>query len=105
MTLAKSKVKGKKVVETCCGPAIGDYKPSLYVDLEGKDVSQVKGLTVGQKVQMLVEGTVRSLEQRERSDEDGKMKKTGSISIESYSVDVLGDEDNEFKKLSEDDED
>lgn len=102
--MAKGKVKGKKTVATCCPEVACDYKPRLYLDLQDKDVSQIKGLSVGQKVQVLVEGTVKGLEQRERS-EDKKTVKTGSISLESYTVEVLEDEDNEYKKLAEDDED
>lgn len=102
--MAKSKVKGKKTVDSCCAPAcVGDYKPRLYIDLRDKDVSQIKGLTVGEKVQMLVEGKVVGLEQRERSTEGEKKENTGSIQLEGYEVEVLG-EDNEFAQLVDDDE-
>lgn len=102
MAEKKSKVKGKKVMDSCCAPTcIGDYKPRLYLDLQDKDVAQIKGLTVGQKVQLLVEGTIKGLEQRERQDGD-KKEKTGSIQLEGYEIDVLGDEDNEFKELADD---
>lgn len=97
----KSSVKGKKVVDTCCSAPIGDYKPRLYLDLEGKDVSQVKGLTVGEEVWCLVKGKVVGLEQRERTDSEGTLKKTGSIQLEGYEVDVLAEEPNEFIKMAE----
>lgn len=105
--MAKAKVKGKKVVDSCCAPCdIGVYKPSLYLDLEGKDVAQIKGLTVGEEVQVLVIGKVRSLEQRERTSDygpdKGKTKTTGSISVEEYEVQILEEEDNEYVKMAED---
>jgi len=100
-TTKKSKVKGKKVVDSCCALPCGDYKPRLYLDLEGKDVSQVKGLTVGEEVWCLIKGKVVGLEQRERSDSDGEMKKTGSIQLEGYEVDVLAEEPNDFVKMAD----
>lgn len=99
-----TKVKGKKTVDCCAAPCVGDYKPRLYLDLQDKDVAQIKGLTVGEKVQVLVTGTVKGLEQRERQNEDKKQEKTGSIQLEGYAVEVLGDEPNEFKAMAEDDE-
>lgn len=105
MAEKKSKVKGTKVVDSCCAPVCSEYKPSLYLDLRDKDVSEVKGLTVGEKVQILVTGKVSGLSQRERADYDDKSKtvKTGSIDLVDYEIEVLADEDNEFKKLADDD--
>lgn len=78
----------------------------MYIDLEGQDVSQIKGLTVGQTVQVLVEGKVCCLEQRERQDYDEpkKTRTTGSISIENYEVQVLDDENNEFVAMADEEE-
>jgi len=79
------------------------YKPSLYLDLEGKDVTMVKELKVGETVEFCVRGKIRSLEQRQRTDEKGKEKTTGSISLENYEVELMEEEANEFSKLAEDD--
>ena len=103
--MAKKTVKS----EYACPPSVGDYKPRLYLDLEGKDIKQIEGLSVGETAEFLVTGKVVGLEQRERSDShDGKteIKKTGSISLEGYHVKLLEDEKetNEFKKLAEEDE-
>ena len=100
-----AKEKAKKVVSECCPPSVGEYKPQLYLDLEGQDVSQVKGLAVGEEVMVHVTGKVVGLEQRERKDDgtDGKSKTTGTIRLEGYRVKVMGDADsNEFEDMSED---
>lgn len=102
--MASKKTKGKKVVDTCC-PAVCDFKPRLYLDLEGQDVAQIKGLKVGDEGSFTVTGKIVGLEQRENTDSDGKKKTRGSIQLEGFEVEVLGSEDNEFKKLAEDDED
>ena len=99
-----AKSKKTKVMDTCCAPTC-DYKPRLYLDLEGSDVAQIKGLKVGDEGMFHVRGKIVGLEQRERKDEgtDGKSKTTGSIQLEGYEVDVMGEEDNEYKKMAEDD--
>lgn len=88
---------------------VGDYKPSLYLDLEGaKQVNQIEGLKLGEKVEILVTGVVRALEQRKSMRyRNGKEKEveTGHISVEGYSVKVLEEESNVFSKMADDDED
>lgn len=89
--------KKTKVVSECCGPAM-DYKPRLYLNLEGQDVAQIKGLKVGEEVEIRVTGRVVGLSQRERPDHktEGKVIKTGDIDLEGYKVQVMGEEENEF---------
>lgn len=102
---AETKIKGKaKKTVDCCIPE-SKFAPRLYLNLQDKDVSQIKGLTVGDKVQVLVSGTVKGLEQRERRsyDDPEKVEKTGEIQLEGYKVEVLADEDNEFEDLVDDD--
>ena len=99
--------KKTKVVAECCGPVSPDYKPTLWLDLEGQDVAQVAGLSVGEQVEILVTGEVSELSQNERESSDEKdkkpvKKKTGTIRLKGYRVRVMGDEDNEFKELAED---
>jgi len=102
---AKKRTKAKPVVASeCCAVPMGEYKPCLYLNLEGQDVKQVKGLTVGEEVEVLVRGKIIGLEQRERTDHEGKSKTSGEIKMEGYRVQVLED-DNEFSKLADDDED
>jgi hypothetical protein len=104
----KSLVKGKVVASECCAPCgVADtYKPRLYLNLQDKDVSQIKGLTVGEEVTVLVTGTVKGLEQRERTsyDEPSKTEKTGEIQLENYRVEVTEDEANEFAKMADEEE-
>lgn len=98
--------KKTKVVDSCCAPThAGDYKPRLYLSLHDKQVAAIKGLTIGEEVELMVKGKIVALSQRERQDYDNKEKKvkTGDIDLEDYTVEVMGEEDNEFKKLSEDD--
>lgn len=109
--MAAKKTKPKVIKSECCAPAMpGDYKPSLYLDLEGaKQVNQIEGLKLGEKVEILVTGIVRALEQRKSMRyRDGKEKEveTGHISVEGYQVQVLEEEKNAFTKMAdEDDED
>jgi|SRR3990172_11167118 len=107
---AKKRVKTKaNIAAECCAPICGDYKPRLYLALEKQDVSQVKGLTVGEEIEVVVRGKVVGLEQREREEKDYKTEKvtvrqTGEIQLEGYRVEVLEDEENVFTQLSEEDE-
>ena len=95
----------KKVMkEACCGPTTApNYKPRLYLSLEGQDVAQIKSLKVGEKVELRVTGKVVGLSQRERPDYDDSKKtiKSGDIDLEGYRVEVMGDEENPFAELSE----
>lgn len=102
--MPSNKVKGKKVVDCCAPPCGGDYKPRLYLDLQDQDVSKLKGLAIGEEGTFLVTGKIVGLSQRSQ-ERDGKTVKTGSIDLEGFSVEVQGSEDNEFTKLSEEDED
>ena len=103
MTAKKTKKMNKTVAGECCPMASPDCKPRLYLDLQDQDIKQIKGLSVGDKVEILVCGTVKGLSQRERQDYDDSKKtvKTGSIDLENYTVEVLEDEKNEFKKMAE----
>lgn len=106
---ASKKVAAKVVKAECCAPPpIGEYKPSLFLDLEGvKQVSQLEGLKLGEKVQILVTGTVRALEQRKSMRyRDGKEKEveSGHISVEGYQVQIVDDEVDFGKKHGVDDE-
>jgi hypothetical protein len=99
--MAKTKVKK----ELAMAPEAPDYKPTLWLDLEGQDVVQVKELSVGEEVEVVVTGKVVGLEQRERQDSGDKTaKKTGSIRLENYRVRVMGEEDNVFTKMSKEDD-
>ena len=92
--------KKTKVVDTCC-PGPSEYKPRLYLDLQDQDVSKVKGLMIGEEGEFRVRGKIVGLSQRERK-EGEKTVKTGSIDLEGFTVEVMGEESNEFKKLAED---
>lgn len=99
-----AKSKKTKVMHDCCAPVCADYKPRLYLALEGQDVAQIKNLAVGEEVELLVTGKIVALAQRERTDGD-KKRKTGDIDLEGYRVRVMGEEENPFKKMADEDED
>lgn len=95
----------KKAKVTMAAPAaIDSIKSRMYVDLEGVDVKQLTGLKVNDQVELLVTGTVKGLSQRERPDYENpnskKTRKTGSIDLEDYRVQVLESENNEFSKMA-----
>ena len=96
--------KVKKEISAPVGPS--DYKPCLYLDLQDQDVSQVKELNIGDKVEILVTGTVKGLSQRQRQDYDDPKKtvKTGSIDLEGYKIQVLEEEDNVYTKMASEDD-
>lgn len=88
-------------------PSPVGYAPKLFLSLEGKDVSQIKELKVGEKVEILVTGVVCGLSQRERPDYDNdkKIVKTGDIDLKNYHVKVLGEDDNLYSKMAKEDDD
>ena len=97
----------KKTKAKYLGPTVAPEmsKPSMYVDLQDQDVSQLKDLAVGDKVELRVIGTIKGLSQDSRKSYDDPKKtiKTGSIRLEGYSVEVMEEESNEFSKMAEDD--
>lgn len=97
-----AKGKKSKVVDSCCAAPSGDYKPRLYLDLQDQDVSKIKGLSIGEEGEFVVKGKIVGLQQRERQ-EGNKTVKTGSIDLEGFTVEIMGEEPNEFTKLAEDD--
>lgn len=100
--MAKKKVKQTLKCEPCA-----DFKPRMYVSLEGQDVAQIKTLQVGDEVELKVTGKVVGLSQRERPDynDSSKTKKTGDIDLEDYRVEVLEDEKNEFSNMADEEAD
>ncbi len=101
--LMAKKTKAKNVVDTCgCPAAIGDYKPRLYLDLQDKSVEELKGLKIGEDVEVMVKGRLVELSQRERTEGKDKVK-TGSISLENYELMVVEDDQNLFAKLAAED--
>lgn len=107
--MAKTKRTAAKNVKAEIGcPAISDYKPSLYLDLEGKDVKELGDLKPGEEVQVMVIGTVKRVSQEKRMKwmGDGKSEKevtSGQITIDDYKVVVVEDEKNEFIKMANSD--
>lgn len=94
----------KKVKEKYNSPlatAPGEYKPRLYLDLEGKSVKELEGLKVGDVQEFCVRGKIVGLEERTRTDEKGKERVTGSIQLEGYEVESMEEESNEFDELSD----
>ena len=98
--------KKTKVMHECCPSTTGSEKPRLYLSLVGQDVKQLKAVAVGDEVMLHITGKVVGISQRERpSYEDSKKtEKSGDIDLEDYKVQIMGEEDNTFTKMAEDDE-
>lgn len=98
----KVKKAKTKVLDSCCPTTCGEYKPRLYIDLKDQDVSKLKGLTIGEDGEFMIRGKIVGLSQRSY-DRDGETVKTGSIDVESYTVEIMGEDENEFDELVKDD--
>lgn len=93
--MAKKKVSSKVVCESpdCT------YSPSIYIDFD--KLAEVKGLGVGDKVKVLITGTIKSVEQRESYDDSGKTR--ASIALKDFEAEIA-DDNNVFASLAEDDD-
>lgn len=79
----KSKVSSKN--ENCMAGADCVYSPSLYIDFD--ELKEVKGLSVGDEVTVVIRGTIKSVEQRESYDEKGKTR--ASISVKDFEAEIV----------------
>jgi hypothetical protein len=83
--MAKTKGKGLKLAED-----VPNYAPEIYIDME--DPEDVTGLEIGQKVTVLVTGTIGALRlEKDRS----------CITLKGFTTEVMAK--NKFEELSEDD--
>ena len=73
----KSKVSSKEAKGLDCG-----YSPSLYVTFD--DLKEVKGVSVGDKVTMVVKGTVQCVEQSETNG-----KTSSSVRLEDFEAEIV----------------
>lgn len=95
MKSKKNKVSSNTVLGAGCS-----YSPTVHIDFD--DLDEVKGVGVGDKVRILLTGTVRSVEARESYDES--QKKTSSICLKDFEAEIV-DDSNEFSKLADDEDD
>lgn len=72
--------KNTKAVVSC----MEDYSPSVYLDV--KSLGDLKDLELGDKVTVVIQGTVSSLSQRENY--GGKAK--GELCIKDYEIKITG---------------
>lgn len=84
--------------KTAGSPALADYKPRLYLDLE--DAAILAKLKVGKEVTLVLKGTVCGMSQSKRTDPDGKVCKHQSLDIEDYSIKLS--ERTQWDELNED---
>lgn len=61
-----------------------EYSPCMYVDFD--DLAEVKGVSVGDKVCVVVKGTVKSVEQRA---DEGSEKAKSSISLADFEAEIV----------------
>jgi hypothetical protein len=76
----KTKISSAKGLEAGCS-----YSPSLYVDFD--DIAEVKGVSVGDEIRIVLKGTVKSVDQRESFD-DPKVT-TASISLRDFEAEIV----------------
>lgn len=93
--MAKVKKSAKMVKENCM---VDSYYPSIYLDLDS--VEALKGLEVGESVTVMLQGKVKSLEQRQDYNSD---KVKGCLSLADYEVKITSED--EWSELAEDEDD
>lgn len=77
--------KKTKVSSNEVGLCDSTYSPSMYVDLD--DVKEVKGLSVGDTVRIVIKGTIKSVEQRTSYEDDKKTM--ASIGIKDFDAEIV----------------
>lgn len=77
----KMKMTSKAEGCTAMGPV---YSPSMYVDFD--DVKEVKGVSVGDTIAVVIKGTVKSVEQRTDPDDPNKVR--SSISLTDFEAEI-----------------
>lgn len=95
--MAKKKISSK---EADCVEGVCSYSPSTYLDFD--DVTEIKGLELGQKVRIVLTGTVKSLEQRESYDDPSKAR--ASICLKDFEAEIVP-ASSDIAKLFEDEDD
>lgn len=92
-------MKSKKKISSKQGMALGcDYSPTVYIDFD--DLKEVSGVSVGDKVSVVLRGTVRSVDMREG--EAGKV--TSSVSLKDFEAEIV-DDSNALASLLDDEDD
>lgn len=78
---------------------LAEWTPSVHLDV--KALADLKDLSVGDKVTIILQGKVSSLEQREGYDDASKVK--GSLCLKDYEMKITGPD--EWSEMAEDDDD
>lgn len=73
------------------------YSPSLYVDFA--DLKEIKGLTVGEEVTVVIKGKVSAITQRDKTEYDPMR---ASVTLKDFTAEI-DNEKNVFAELAEDD--
>ena len=89
----KTKVSSKK---NAISPV--EYSPSMYVDFD--DIAEVKGVSVGDEIRLLVRGKVRGVEQRAMEDNGVR----ASICLADFEAEIVPNS-TEFDSLLDDEDD
>lgn len=92
--------KKTKVSSNELGLADVAYSPSMYVDLH--DVKEVKGLSLGDTVRIVIKGTIKSVEQRSSYDDESKTM--ASIGIKDFNAEIVK-ASSQFDSLFDDEND
>lgn len=92
--MAKKKLSSAPLAAECT------YSPSVHLDF--KDVGELKDLTIGDTVRVVIKGKVKSVEQRE--DWDDPKKVLASLSIKDFEATIVTDS-SQFDDLLDEDDD
>ena len=95
MKSKKNKVSSNAMLGTDCS-----YSPTVHIDFD--DLAEVKEVSVGDKVRILLTGTVQSIAAREAYSEG--QKPTSSICLKDFEAEIV-DDSNAFSQLADDEDD
>jgi hypothetical protein len=96
--MAKKKEKISSKADCCVGGAV-TYSPTTHLEFD--DVKELKGLSVGDKITVVLRGTVKSLEQRE--DYSDPKKVCASLSLTDFEAEIVPNS-TEFDDLCDDED-
>lgn len=75
--------------------SISDYKPTVYIDLEGKELKEIEGLKLGKPITVVLKGKLVGI--TKRADTEGSR---GSVQLEA--PDVRISDGTEFDDMADD---
>lgn len=94
--------KGAKAKGMAMPMTDGEMKPSIHLDMDDSDAEEMKGLKLGDKVKVLVTGTVKSMSMRQADSYDKAEEVCGDLCVEISDVTVSKNGKNVFQEMADD---